>query len=275
MTTHQLSEVAQRLQNLWSLGDYARVAHDVIPHLGATLVDAVDVQPGQRVLDVAAGAGNAAIPAAARGAEVVASDLVPSLLDAGRAAAAERGVDLAWEVADAQDLPYDDASFDVVMSCVGSMFAPFHQSTADEMLRVCRPGGRVAHLSWTPQGYVGQLFAALKPYAPAPLPGAQPPPLWGDEDHAAALFGDGVRDVRAERGTVTVDCFTEPSQFRTYFGSYYGPTVAIYRSLADDPERKAALDAELDALAARHLTTSPDGRQTMEWEYLLWTAERA
>lgn len=274
MTAHQLSEVAQRLQALWSLGDYARVAHDVIPHLGAVLVEAVDVRPGQRVLDVAAGSGNAAIPAAERGAEVVASDLVPALLDAGRAAAAEKGVDLAWEVADAQDLPYDDASYDVVLSCVGSMFAPFHQSTADEMLRVCRPGGRVAHLSWTPQGYVGQLFAALRPYAPTPPAGAQPPPLWGDDQHVAGLFGDRVRDVRAERRTVTIDHFAEPSQFRTYFGSYYGPTVAIYRSLADDDERRAALDAELDALAARHLTASADGRQTMEWEYLLWTAER-
>ena len=166
---------------LWASGNYPAVAAELIPALGPELVQACGVRAGDRVLDVAAGSGNAAIPAAAVGGIVTASDLTPELFDAGRRIAAGRGVELEWVEADAEALPFADNSFDVVMSCVGAMFAPHHQVTADELVRVCRPGGTIGMINWTPQGFIGNLLATMKPYAPPPPPGASPPPLWGDE----------------------------------------------------------------------------------------------
>lgn len=254
----------------WALGDYPAVAADVIPDLGAILVQACGVRPGDRVLDVAAGSGNAAIPAALAGASVVAADLTPELLEAGRAAAARRGATVEWRQADAEALPFGDGTFDVVMSCVGVMFAPHHQASANELLRVCRPGGTIGLANWTPEGFVGQMFTVMKPYLPAPPPGAQPAPLWGSEKHLRSLFGTGVTDAVALRRAVTVDRFAEPHDFREYFKANYGPTTAAYRGLAGEPDRVAALDRDLDDLARRH------GRGTdglvMDWEYLLFTA---
>jgi ubiquinone/menaquinone biosynthesis C-methylase UbiE len=163
-------------------GDYPKVAAELIPTLGPELVRAGRVRPGQRLLDVGAGSGNAAIPAAARGATVVASDLTPELFDAGRRIAAERGVDLEWAEADAEALPFADAAFDVVMSSGGAMFAPRHQVVA-ELVRVCKPGGTIGMINRTPQSFIGNLFSTMAPYAPPPPPGASPPPLWGDEQH--------------------------------------------------------------------------------------------
>ena len=174
---------------------------------------------------MAAGTGNAAIPAARAGASVVASDLCPELLQSGAAIAAEQGVELEWREADAHALPFGDNEFDVVMSCIGVMFAPFHQQSAGELIRVCKPGGRIGLLSWTPEGHIGQLFATMKPYMPPPPPGAQPPPLWGREDHVRALLGDRVTDVAAERRTLTVDHFADGAEFRDYFKNVYGPTI--------------------------------------------------
>jgi SAM-dependent methyltransferase len=256
---------------MWAFGDYPSLASDLIAPLGAALVSAAGVRPGDRVLDVAAGSGNAAIPAALTGATVTASDLTPELLDAGRRDAQARGVDLQWEVADAEALPYEDDAFDTVLSCVGVMFAPHHQVAADELVRVCRPGGTIALLSWTPSGFIGQMFATMKPYAPPPPPGAQPPPLWGEEAHVRDLLGDRVTDVTAVRQSVTVDHFATPEAFRDYFAAVYGPTIAVYRSLADDPVRVAALDRDLVDLARRHSRATGTGL-VMEWEYLLLTA---
>ncbi|MCL3818106.1 class I SAM-dependent methyltransferase [Aeromicrobium wangtongii] len=256
---------------LWSLGDYPAVAAEVIPATGPRLVEACGIRAGQRVLDVAAGSGNAAIPAALAGADVVASDLTPDLLDAGRRLAEERGATLQWQEADAEALPYGDAEFDVVMSCVGVMFAPHHQAGADELVRVCRPGGTIGLLSWTPEGFIGQMFATLKPYAPPPPPGAQPPPLWGDEAHVRSLLGDRVKDVDARKEMLTVDRFGSPEEMREFFKRAYGPTIAVYRSIADDAAKVEALDRALADLAADHF--GPDGT-TMEWEYLLLTATR-
>ncbi|OEJ23864.1 hypothetical protein AR457_04485 [Streptomyces agglomeratus] len=264
--------VKAKHRKMWALGDYPAVATQLIPELGPTLVRACDVRSGQRVLDIAAGSGNAAIPAALAGASVVASDLTPELLETGRGFAAERGAELEWREADAEALPFADGEFDTVMSTVGIMFAPHHRAAADELLRVCRPGGTIGLINWTPEGFIGQMFATMKPYAPAPPPGAQPPPLWGREDHVRELLGDRVTDVEAHRRTVRVDRFAKPEDFREYFKTNYGPTIAAYRNIGDDTERAAALDRDLDALAQRH--GGGGGTFVMEWEYLLFTARK-
>lgn len=256
-----------RHRALWASGDYVAVATELIPELGPELVRACRVGTGDRVLDVAAGAGNAAIPAAVAGAAVTAADLTPELFAAGRARAAEQGVELEWVEADAEAMPFGDNAFDIVMSCVGVMFAPRHQVAADELVRVCRPGGRIGLINWTPTGFIGRLFATMKPYAPPPPPGASPAPLWGDEAHVSELFGDRVTDVTMQRRTVSLDHCREPLEFREYWKRNYGPTIAAYAFNADKPERSAALDeAFLDFLTA----TRDDGR--WEAEYLLVTA---
>ena len=262
-----------RLRAMWAMGDYDAVATHVIPALGPVVVDAAGIKPGDRVLDIAAGSGNASLPAARAGAQVVASDLTPELLEHGREHAASVGLAIDWQEADAEALPYADGSFDVAISLVGIMFAPHHQESADELVRVTRPGGRIGLINWTPEGFIGQMFATMKPYAPPPPPGAQPPPLWGREAHVRELLGDRVTDVRATVQTLTVDVFSGPEDFRDYFKRNYGPTIAVYKSLADQPERVAALDAELADLAARF--GFADGASTMDWEYLLVTAIRA
>ena len=259
---------------MWALGDYPALAADLVSGLGPVLVEACGVGPGDRVLDVAAGSGNAAIPAARAGASVVASDLTPELFEAGRREAARQGAQLEWRQADAENLPFADGEFDTVLSCLGVMFAPHHQASADELIRVCRPGGTIGLLSWTPEGFIGQLFATMRPYAPPPPPGAQPPPLWGREEHVRSLLGDQVTDVRARRQSVRVDLFGRPEDFRDYFKARYGPTIAAYRGIAADPDRTAALDAELAGLARRHGTVSATGSTAMVWEYLLFTARK-
>jgi ubiquinone/menaquinone biosynthesis C-methylase UbiE len=264
------ADLKARHRTMWAWGDYPRIAHEIVAPLGPVLVDAAGVGAGHRVLDVAAGTGNAAIAAARLAAEVVASDLTPELLDAGERDAREQGLALTWRAADAEALPFADAEFDVVISCIGVMFAPHHQTAADELTRVCRPGGTIGLLSWTPAGFIGQLFATMKPYAPPPSPGAQPPPLWGSAEHVGELLGDRA-ELREERtGLLPVDAFPTAEAFRDYFKAWYGPTIGVYRSLADDPERIASLDHDLAELARAHQGT--DG--SMGWEYLLLTARR-
>lgn len=252
---------------LWALGDYHAVATDLIASLGPRLVEATGIGPGQHVLDIAAGTGNAALPAARAGADVVASDITAELLDVGRRSAEAEGLDLDWRQDDAQALPYDDGQFDAAISCVGVMFAPRHQDAADQLVRVVRPGGRIGLLSWTPEGFIGQMFKTMKPYAPAPPPGAQPPPLWGSEEHVLGLLGDRVTDVEVRRERLAVDLFASGAEFRDFFKATYGPTIMVYRSIAEDPARVAELDAALAALG-----DGPDGRA---WEYLILTAARA
>jgi SAM-dependent methyltransferase len=264
------AELKTRHRTMWAWGDYPRLAHDVIAELGPAVVDAAGIRAGHRVLDVAAGAGNAAIPAARKGAQVVASDLTPELLEAGERAAHAEGLTLSWRTADAEALPFADGEFDAVISCVGVMFAPHHQAAADELVRVCRPGGTISVLSWTPAGFIGQMFAAMKPFAAPPPAGAQPPPLWGSPDHVAGLLGNRATVTEARTESLVVDAFGSPEEFRDYFKSFYGPTIGVYRHLADDAERIAALDAELAELARGSWTA--DG--TMAWEYLLLTASR-
>ena len=256
---------------MWALGDYDRVSVEVVGGLGPALVEAANVRPGERVLDVAAGSGNASLPAAARGAHVVATDLTPELVETGRQRSAAQGLSLEWSEADAEHLPFSDDEFDVTLSCVGVMFAPFHQPVADELLRVTRPGGRIALINWTPEGYIGQMFAAMKPFVAVPPPGATPGPRWGAEEHVRALFGDRISNLRAERRLLPVDNFATGAGFRDFFAAYYGPTIAAYRNVADDPDLTGALDQALIDLADDHGVTSGH----LDWEYLLVVADVA
>ena len=255
---------------MWALGNYNAVATEIIAELGDVLVDTTGIEAGQRVLTIAGGSGNESLPAARRGAEVTATDLTPELLEIGRQAAEAEGLTIKWRTADAEALPCEDGEYDAAISCVGIMFAPHHQLAADELVRVVRSGGSIGLLSWTPEGFIGQLFATMKPFAPPPPPGAQPPPLWGHVDHVRALLGDRVTDVQARQQTLRVTAFPDGAAFRDYFKTNYGPTIAVYSSIADDPERTAELDAELAALGDRF-----HHEGAMEWEYLLVTARRA
>jgi ubiquinone/menaquinone biosynthesis C-methylase UbiE len=261
-----------RHRSMWASGDYPGLAADLLPELGQVLVDACGIGAGDRVLDLAAGSGNVAITAAEAGADVVAADLTPELFEAGRAQAAARGVSVEWREADVEALPFADGEFDAAVSCLGVMFAPHHQAAADELVRVCRPGGRIGLVNWTPEGFIGRMFATMKPYAPPPPPGASPPPLWGDEDHVLDLLGDRVTGASVERRMLAVDRFATPEEFRDYFKARYGPTIAVYKSLADQPDVAATLDRDLAELGRRF--QRGHGSTVMDWEYLLLTATK-
>ncbi len=261
------SELKARHRAMWASGDYPSMVETFLLPLGPRLVEACEIGPGVRVLDVAAGTGNAAIPAAAAGATVVASDLTPELFDAGRARAEAEGVKLEWAEADAEELPFEDASFDTVISSIGVMFAPHHQAAADELVRVCRPGGTIGLLSWTPEGMIGGLFRTIGPFAPTPPPGAQPPPLWGGEEHLGDLFGDRVEFERLERDVLEVTAFDRPTDYAEHFKQRYGPTIAAQAN-ARRNEREAEFEQALDSYyEEQNLGSAEDAR--FEMEYLL------
>jgi SAM-dependent methyltransferase len=232
--------MAQRA--MWAMGDYDRFARATVWQLGPILTEACGITAGQRVLDVAAGTGNVAIRAARTGASVVAADLAPEHFVAGRRNAAEAGVDVEWVEGDAEALPFDDDSFDVVTSCFGAMFAPHHQRVASELVRVCRPGGTIGLMAFTPDGIGAEFFGLLAPYMPPPSPGAeQPPLLWGDEAHVRGLFGSRVQSLNITRRTY-VESAPSPQDYRRLFQETFPPLVAIRGALEDAPDRQAELD---------------------------------
>ncbi len=266
------SELKARHRAMWASGDYPSMVETFLLPLGPRLVEAAGIGPGTRVLDVAAGTGNAAIPAAARGATVVASDLTPELFEAGRARAGAEGVELEWTAADAEDLPFADAGFDAVISSIGVMFAPHHQAAADELVRVCRPGGTIGLLSWTPEGMLGALFRTMGPFMPTPPPGAQPPPLWGSEEHLRELFGDRVEFGRLERETLEITAFERPDDYGEHFKQRYGPTIAA-RANAQREGREQEFDEALSSFCEEwNLGSAEDAR--FEKEYLLAVGRR-
>lgn len=266
------SDLKARHRAMWASGDYPSMVETFLLPLGPRLVDACGIEPGMSVLDVAAGTGNAAIPAAERGARVTASDLTPELLEAGRTRAEADGLHLDWVEADAEKLPFDDAAFDVVMSSIGAMFAPHHQEVADELARVCRPGGTVGMLNWTPEGMIGALFRAIGPFAPPPPPGAQPPPLWGSEDHLRELFGDSVEWRTLERDVLEIAAFDRPADYVDHFKGRYGPTLAA-RANAVKTGREVEFDQTLDEFAEEWNRGGPDAAR-FEKEYLLAVGTR-
>jgi SAM-dependent methyltransferase len=266
------SELKARHRAMWASGDYPSMVETFLLPLGPRLVEACGVGAGMRVLDVAAGTGNASIPAAERGARVTASDLTPELLEAGRRRAESDGLELEWVAADAEGLPFEDGAFDVVMSSIGAMFAPRHQAVADELARVCRPGGTIGMLNWTPEGMIGALFRTMGPFAPPPPAGAQPAPLWGSEDHVRELFGDRVDWRMLEREMLEITAFAHPRDYGEHFKARYGPTIAA-RANASKSGRDAEFDEALDRFCDEWNRGTAEAAR-FEKEYLLAVGTR-
>jgi 2-polyprenyl-6-hydroxyphenyl methylase/3-demethylubiquinone-9 3-methyltransferase len=272
MTTHEVSDKAAE-RATWALGDYHTFAKGTVWELGPVLVEACGISAGRRVLDVAAGTGNVAIRAAEAGAQVVATDLTPENFEAGRREARARGVELEWVEADAEALPFEAGEFHVVTSSFGAIFAPDHQKVADEMLRVCRPGGTIGMINFTPEGLAAEFFAALARYAPPPPPGALPLVLWGSEEHVQGLFGDRVDSLEMTRREY-VERAASPRDYVELFKKTFGPIIGLYAFLADPPDRAAALDRELLDFAMRTNRGKSSGPAEYHYEYLLVVARK-
>lgn len=234
------ASLKQKQQATWASGDFA-VIGTTLQIVGETLAEAADVRAGERVLDVAAGNGNATLAAARRFAKVTSTDYVPELLDKGaRRAAAER-LDVTFKVADAEELPFDDRTFDVVLSTFGAMFTPDHTRPAREMLRVTRPGGRIGLANWTPEGFIGRLFRIVGAYLPPPK-GSKSPALWGTEPHIVELFGAQAVEIRTERKQFNFR-YRSPAHWLQVFRQYYGPIHKAFAAL--DGVRQEALEADI------------------------------
>jgi len=259
---------------MWALGDYHRFARHTVWELGPVLVDACGIGAGQRVLDVAAGSGNVAIRAAEAGARVVASDLTPENFDAGRREARARGVELDWVEADAGALPFADGEFDVVTSSFGAIFAGDHQAVADELVRVCRPGGTIGMANFTPDGLGGEFFALFGRYAPPPPARALAPVLWGSEEHVRELFGDRLAPLELTRRRYVERSPGGPAAYCDFFKATFGPVIALYAGLAERPDRAAALDRDFLEFATRRNQGPPGGPAEYPYEYLLVVGRR-
>jgi SAM-dependent methyltransferase len=247
-----LAAVKARQQRMWSSGDYA-VVGATLPMVAEGLCEAADVRPGERVLDVATGTGNGAIAAARRFAHAAGVDYVPALLERGRERAAAERLAIELREGDAEAIPFPDASFDVVLSTFGVMFAPDQERAAGELVRVCRPGGRIALASWTPEGFIGEMFRVVGRYVPPPA-GVRSPLQWGTEARLRELFG-----ARARRLFLTpqefVFRYASPAHFVEVFRRWYGPTVQAFAAL--DAAGQAALAADLEALLGRRHLGGP------------------
>jgi len=246
----ELAMIKQGARATWAAGDFATVARLTLWEVGPRIVAAAGVGPDDRVLDVACGTGNAAIRAAATGADVVGVDLTPELFDAARAEAADAGVTVDWVQGDAEELPFEDHGFDVVLSTFGSMFAPRHAVAAAEIARVLRPGGRVGLTAWTPEGGMGSFFRTVGTYMPPPPPIAQPPVLWGNEAHVRELFADSGIELEFHRDTVAQAQFESTDQAIEYMSTRFGPMI-MAREMLTAAGRWDDLRADLVALYER------------------------
>lgn len=238
--------IKQKQQATWASGDFA-VIGTTLQIVGESLAEAVDVRAGESVLDVAAGNGNATLAAARRFAHVTSTDYVPALLDKGAVRAAAEGLNVQFRVADAEDLPFDDGTFDVVLSTFGAMFTPNHAQPAREMLRVVRSGGRVGLANWTPEGFIGQLFKIVGAYLPPPA-GLKSPALWGTEPHIVELFGAQAIDIRTTRQHFNFR-YRSPAHWVQVFRDYYGPTHKAFAAL--DSEQQKSFEADIVTLLER------------------------
>jgi ubiquinone/menaquinone biosynthesis C-methylase UbiE len=267
----ELTEAKQQAREMWASGDYPALG-DLIASAGQKAVESAAVTGDDKALDVACGDGNATIPAAQRGAEVTGLDLTPELLKAGKAAAADGGVEIEWVEGDAEQLPFEDASFDAVMSVFGCMFAPDHQAAAGQIARVMKPGGRMAICSWTPEGNIGRFFMTTASHMPPPPEGFQPPVLWGTEDHVRSLFeGSGV-EPEFERTAVDF-VFDSPQAVLEEYSTKLGPLVVARAALEAEGKWESLAD-ELLALY-EDINTSDHGDLRFPGEYLVTTGTKS
>jgi SAM-dependent methyltransferase len=258
----QFDAIKQRQQATWESGDFA-VIGATLQIVGEQLAESVDLRAGERVLDVAAGNGNATLAAARRFAEVTSTDYVKHLLDKGQQRALAEGLNVHFQVADAEQLPFADGSFDVVLSTFGAMFTPQHQRPASEMLRVTRSGGRIGLANWTPEGFIGALFKVIGGYLPPP-PGLKSPALWGTEPHIVELFGARAADIRCQRRDFNFR-YASTAHWLQIFRDYYGPTHKAFGAL--DSQGQTRLAADITALLERH-NRGGSGSLVVPAEYL-------
>lgn len=245
--------IKQRQQVTWASGDFA-VVGVTLQIVGESLAEAADIRAGESVLDVAAGNGNATLAAARRFADVVSTDYVPALLDKGRVRAQAEGLEVAFQVADAEALPFRDGGFDAALSTFGVMFAPDHARAARELIRVTRSGGRIGLANWTPEGFIGQLFKVIGAHVPPPA-GVKSPALWGTESHLATLFGEGAADIRVERRHFAFR-YRSAAHWLQVFRDFYGPTHKAFAAL--DSTKQQALANDILALLGRFNAAGPD-----------------
>jgi SAM-dependent methyltransferase len=265
-----LQAVTQVQQQIWSKGDFAMVAN-IVYNASENLAEALDIVPDERVIDVACGSGNGALAAARRAwGNTVGADYVPALLERGRERAEAERLEIEFVEADAQDLPFEDGSFDVAMSIYGAMFAPDQQKAADELLRVVKPGGRIGMGNWCPDGTVGTMFKTISKHAPPP-PGVPSPLAWGTEERLRELFGSGVSELRVER-KVSRQPFRSPDHYIDFFRTYFGPTQMAYERVG--PEGEEALTADLRSFL-EEANTAGDRAMVLEGDYLEVVATRA
>jgi SAM-dependent methyltransferase len=266
-----LEAATQAQQRTWSEGDFSMVASLVV-NVAESLAEALAIVPDERVLDVACGSGNGAIAAARRSwGNTVGADFVPALLERGRERAAAERLEVEFVEADAQELPFADASFDVAMSIFGAMFAPDQERTAAELLRVVRPGGRIGMANWTPDGGVGTMFMTIAQHTGGPPPGTLPPPLWGTEERLRELFGDGISELRVERRP-SRQAFRSADHYLEFFRAYFGPIKTAFEKVG--PEGEEALAADLRAYLEA-ANTAGDQALVIEPAYLQVVATRA
>lgn len=260
--TVDLQAIKTRQQGAWSSGDYAIIG-TTLQIVGEELCEALDLRSGQKVLDVAAGNGNVSLAAARRWCDVVATDYVPALLDRARERAAAERLNIAFHEADAEALPFSDESFDVVVSTFGVMFTPDQEQAAAELVRVCKPGGKIGLANWTPEGFVGQLFKTIGKHVPPPA-GARSPALWGTRARLAELFEPHAASIRAQPRNF-VFRYRSPEHWLETFKSYYGPVLKAFAAL--QPAQQAVLDQELMELIER-FNRSGDPSMVVPSEYL-------
>lgn len=265
-----LEEVKARQQKTWSSGDYGKIAWVTVP-LADVLCDAVDLRPGATVLDVATGTGHVALAAARRFCIATGIDYVPALIEAAQRRAASEALAVDFQQADAEALPFPDDSYDYVLSAIGVMFTPDQERAASELTRVCKRGGVIGLINWTPTGFVGSMLKTVGAHVPPP-PGVKPPPLWGTEDRVRELFGERVSDLSCKTATVT-QRFLSSEHFADFFVEHYGPTLKTSAALAGDAERRAFRD-DLVALGDEFNRAS-DGTLVCDWEYLTVVATKA